>query len=590
MASSTEAAAAASGSSARTFSQVVFTDIPHSYPPATVVTCSYNLTTAFQPNPRDWVGIFKVGWSTTKDYHTFVWVEPCLDVVGQQSLTRQAVFKDYYLPKDEIEFYQFCYVDSTGQVRGASTPFCFRNPVEQSLESSPDDDLLVIQTQEQLEQSVREKAELQKELEKLMEEKEALKSALQKEQQETASLRGQNEQKEKEKSQLMEEMEQIKGQNQDLKSSIEQQQEEMDHLKEEMKQMEIQKQVTAEQTKMSQSVSLDGALRQNEEKYSRAVMKINQLKEEREGLRQTIDAQSEEISMLKAKIRELERELFMAKDSIQLVQVDLQSCEKEKERLSAELQRLQSLAHNMDNVKRENQELCRRLSEQETPQSCPDEDLRAQCQTLTSQLQDAQAKLAAEREGSKNTKTRAEYLDRELREVREQLETVIRSLEVEQRKSSKQELQLCEANEMIADQSSTIEEKDKVIRLLSHEKEELTRENQNLGSDIEELRRVYADLHAAPPADSQQQQQQQQQQQPQPQPDPSETVENLYENIGDPEEEPALVCRHCHESFPITPEELEQHEQSHRICPFCTMMCDNMEQSVFEDHVYSHEL
>lgn len=41
------------------FSQVVFTDIPHSYPPSTHITCCY--TAAFQPDPRDWVGIFKVG-------------------------------------------------------------------------------------------------------------------------------------------------------------------------------------------------------------------------------------------------------------------------------------------------------------------------------------------------------------------------------------------------------------------------------------------------------------------------------------------------------------------------------------------------
>jgi len=57
------------------------------------------------------------------------------------------VLSEYYLPKDEIEFYQFCYVDSGGQVRGASTPFCFRNPAEQSGESSTDEDLLVIITQ-----------------------------------------------------------------------------------------------------------------------------------------------------------------------------------------------------------------------------------------------------------------------------------------------------------------------------------------------------------------------------------------------------------------------------------------------------------
>lgn len=116
--------AAATGSSARNFSQVVFVDIPHSYPPSAPVTCSYTLTDAFKSSSRDWVGIFKVrkwekmttfffflksgrriretlsdliffqvGWSTTKDYHTFVWAEPCLDVGGQQPVTCQAVFR-----------------------------------------------------------------------------------------------------------------------------------------------------------------------------------------------------------------------------------------------------------------------------------------------------------------------------------------------------------------------------------------------------------------------------------------------------------------------------------------------------------------
>lgn len=52
--------AAAHDSSTRTFSQVVFTNIPHSYPPSTVVTCHYTLTAGYKPHPRDWVGIFKV--------------------------------------------------------------------------------------------------------------------------------------------------------------------------------------------------------------------------------------------------------------------------------------------------------------------------------------------------------------------------------------------------------------------------------------------------------------------------------------------------------------------------------------------------
>lgn len=41
----------------------------------------------------------------------------------------------YYLPKDD-EYYQFCYVDQDGQIRGASVPFQFRTEIE--------DDMLVI--------------------------------------------------------------------------------------------------------------------------------------------------------------------------------------------------------------------------------------------------------------------------------------------------------------------------------------------------------------------------------------------------------------------------------------------------------------
>ncbi|KAM6898688.1 calcium-binding and coiled-coil domain-containing protein 2 isoform 2-T2 [Lycodopsis pacificus] len=593
----------AADSTARTFSQVVFTDTPYSYPPSTSVTCCYTLTTAYQPNSRDWVGIFKVGWSTTKDYHTFVWVEPSLDVVGQQSATRQAVFTEYYLPKDELDFYQFCYVDSTGQVRGASTPFHFKNPAGQNPESSMDEDLMVITTQQQVELSRHERAELQKELDQIRGENETLKNNLQMEQQQAASMKGQNEQKEKEMSRLVREMDQIKEQNENLKSTLQQQVKETDDLKEEMMK---QQRDAAEQN--NQSLSLDGASRLNEthaqEKYDRAVMKIKLLKEEREQLRRIVDAQSQETDMLNSKLKEQERQLLKMGDSIQLLKVDLQSSEKEKERLSAELLRSQSLAHDMDDVKTENQELCRRLARQMTLQNCSDDELKVKCQTLDGQLQDARRKLAAEREETKNTKRQAESLEKDLQEVRVQLEKVASTCVDAQRIRDKQELQLtmerdamADARETLADKDGLIEEKEQMIMLVRHEKEELARDNQTLMSDIEGLRRAYAELQAPPPADSPHLQpdtntsaandwQQQQQESP-------EQADNPYENIdmGAGTEEESLVCRHCQECFPcITRNELEQHESSHRLCPFCTMVCDNMEQSVFEDHVYSHEL
>lgn len=54
--------------------------------------------------------------------------------------------------------------------------------------------------------------------------------------------------------------------------------------------------------------------------------------------------------------------------------------------------------------------------------------------------------------------------------------------------------------------------------------------------------------------------------------------------------EQARVCRHCQERFPgISEDELASHEQAHKVCPFCTLICDALSQAEFEDHVYDHE-
>ncbi|XP_060950340.1 calcium-binding and coiled-coil domain-containing protein 2 isoform X1 [Limanda limanda] len=591
--------AAAAPPPVRTFSQVVFSNIPQSYPPSTSLTCHY--TAAFQPHPRDWVGIFKVGWNSAKDYHTFVWVEPGLDVVGQESVSRQTVFKDYYLPKDEMEFYQFCYIDVTGQVRGASTPFCFKSPEEQSLTSRLDDDILVVTTQEQVDQSVRERDELQKDLDQIRQENETLKLALEKEQQDAAVLKEQNEEKEREKSHLVEEMGQNKEEIENLTSTLQQKLQEMSTLKEELlaqitKHLELEQHRASEQETLS--LSSDRAAAENQkhtqEKYDRAVMKINQMKDEQKALKGTIDVQSQEIAKLNCKVREGERELLKTEDSVQLLQVDLQSSEKQKDRLDAELQRL---TLNMEEVKRENQQLCRRLTQQETQQQSAEDPgsaagpLQARCQALASQLQDAQVKLATERDDTRNTKRQVVALNEELSHMKRQLENTVAVCDEDRRKSNKLELQLREALEALVDKDGFIEETEQKMRLVRQENEALTRENNDLRSNMEGLRSAYADLNAAPTGDS-----------PHVQPAAAAPAantssppapEHLYHVIADvaePEEE-LLVCRHCQESFPgITRGELEQHEESHRVCPFCTVICDLMEQSVFEDHVYSHNL
>uniref|UniRef100_A0A674CU68 Calcium binding and coiled-coil domain 2 n=1 Tax=Salmo trutta TaxID=8032 RepID=A0A674CU68_SALTR len=534
-----------------TFSQVVFQEIPHSYTPSTAVTCCYTLTAAIQQNPRDWVGIFKVGWSTTKDYYTFVWIEPSLDLITQDANRKQVLFSAYYLPKDEAEFYQFCYIDSNGQVRGASTPFCFKTSGEQSTDGSLENDLLVITTQEKVEQREREKDEMVMELGQLKEQNEILRGVLKEQQQEIDCLKLSNDELYKADGNLEK-----------------QQQKSREH-----------EQLTQKAKSMEDSHKGQESLTPICEKYEQALSKIKQLKKEREELKGKVEVQSVEIAQLSPRLRDSEQESYRLKDHIQLLQVDLQSSEKEKEKLS--------------DLKTENKALHRSLSEQghQPQQEMVDSDLKVQYQALLGQLQEARTQLQKELQASNNTRRRAEQAEGELVKVNECTNLIVlRSTQAEQ-KSSKLEMQLLEFHRVI-------EEKESMAEIAKVEKEELFRENQDLKRNVERLRKEFADIQAAPVS----------MQHPNPygsSTDPTPTEEQQQDTLaaflhfGNPYETPgpatnvdlSLTCRHCHECFPgITPNELELHEESHRVCPFCTLICDGMEQTKYEEHVYSHEL
>uniref|UniRef100_A0A8C8K3R4 SKICH domain-containing protein n=1 Tax=Oncorhynchus tshawytscha TaxID=74940 RepID=A0A8C8K3R4_ONCTS len=544
------------------FSQVVFQEIPNSYVSNVALTCCYTLTAAIQPNPRDWVGIFKVGWSTTKDYHTFVWVEPSLDLIGLEPVRKQVLFTAYYLPKDDSAFYQFCYVDSNGQVRGASTPFCFKTPGEQSTDCSLENDLLVIITQEKVEQREREKEE------------------------------------------LVMELGQLKEQNETLRSALKEQQQEIDHLKlsnEELYQADGNTENARKHEELTQNTKLmDDSHRGQEsltticEKYEQALIKIKQLKKEREELKGKIEVQSVEIAPLSPRLKESEQESHKLKDHIQLLQVDLQSSEKEKEKLSAALHRVCGVTHDLQDLKTGNKALRRSLSEQEQqPLQMVDSDWKEQYQALLGQLEEAQTLLHKELQASNKIRKRADQAERELEELKECMESTAMTSDQTKQKSSKLEVQLSELNKII-------EEKENMAEIAKVEKEELSRENQDLKRDIERLRKEFDDVQAAPvPL-----------QHPNPygsSTDPTPNKEQQQEALADSlhswnpyetpgtatnlEEELSLECRHCHESFPgITQDELELHEHSHRVCPFCMLICDGMEQALYEDHVYSHEV
>ncbi|XP_061666904.1 calcium-binding and coiled-coil domain-containing protein 2 isoform X2 [Syngnathoides biaculeatus] len=305
-------------SSTPSFSQVAFRDVPHSYPPATPVICSYTLAANFHPSPRDWVGIFKVGWSTTKDYHTFVWVESSGDSSQEQSSTRHASFKDYYLPKDELDFYQFCYVDSSGQVRGASTPFCFRVPDsedKQSAENSEDNDLLVITTQEQVEQSNRENAALKDEVRQIRERNEELEETIRGERREMEILKDKQDE-------LVSELHRAEEQNERLLRTLQEQREEIQRLKEEMSihvtnQVLLQEQNLAESARSDPNPEDDGGLLLQVERQLReahaAIAEKDAIIEEKKNLTSLLEGHNQELAeenrKLNCDIEELQKTL-----------------------------------------------------------------------------------------------------------------------------------------------------------------------------------------------------------------------------------------------------------------------------------------
>ncbi|XP_036399499.1 calcium-binding and coiled-coil domain-containing protein 2 [Megalops cyprinoides] len=581
-----------------TYSQVVFSDVPQSYPPNIPVKCGYAMTAAFQPHRRDWVGIFKVGWNTTRDYYTFVWATPSADPMGEEPLGQHVMFDAYYLPKEDGEFYQFCYVDSSGQVRGASIPFRFESPPESSLEYSMGSDLLVITTQEQVEQVEKEKEELHKEMEKQKETVEILRSELDERLLEIRRLRDSN-------TELAESV-----------GRLEQEQAQSKKEREEERELWAQQQQRERETLLSQQGAIQVQLAQSsmglefqrgkeelqqtvstlQEKYERAVSKISQLKQERDELKEKGEAQEVEITQLSSRVRELEQEkqqgheeLCKLQDNIQLLQVDLQSSQKECVKLAGELRGLRVQADEAEGLRRENQALQRTLSGQEEHKR-EDDGRQAQCEALASELQEVKAKLCQEKRSSEEARRRAEQARQELQEAKEDLEQRIISFQQKEMINNKVEIQLMEARQTIAEQAN-------IVEIVQGEKKELSQENQDLRRDNQRLRDELAHLQAAsPPASIPLQY---------PNPYSPQSVPSgtqspgtgslLYENVVDT---PAIqdtaeelrVCRYCQEIFPdISQQELEQHEGSHKVCPFCMFICDSMEQREFEEHVYSHE-
>jgi len=109
------------------FSQVIFLEVKDTYAPGENVECKYKVTNALHPHARDRVCLFRLGWISPQDYKTYMWALCPNDYTAGTVFDSMITFSAAFVPQESSEnYYQFCYINHQDQIRGASTPFQFK--------------------------------------------------------------------------------------------------------------------------------------------------------------------------------------------------------------------------------------------------------------------------------------------------------------------------------------------------------------------------------------------------------------------------------------------------------------------------------
>ncbi|KAM9308522.1 tax1-binding protein 1 [Gastrophryne carolinensis] len=301
------------------FAHVIFQNVAKSYLPSAPLECHYTLTQYIRPHPKDWVGIFKVGWSTARDYYTFLWSPMPENYMSDSTRDCVLTFQGYYLPNDDGEFYQFCYVTHKGEIRGASTPFQFRtsSPIDEllTMEDEGHSDMLVVTTKAGL---------LELKIEKAMKEKEELQKITAVLERESVQLREQVEIQERELSRERERSDQLASERDAMLQASETLQVENEEVKKACKEM------------ASKILQLEEDL-----------LSVTQKAIEKET---ELDSHKDKLKKVNLDKEQLELQLKNEKDEKELYKIHLKNTEIENTKLLTEVQTLKNLDVNKENL------------------------------------------------------------------------------------------------------------------------------------------------------------------------------------------------------------------------------------------------
>ncbi len=74
------------------YAQVIFQDILESYAVDSNVECRYTITSVLVPTEKDWVGLYKVGWRSPKEYVCFEYSPLSSGEEGKKFVDNRIVF------------------------------------------------------------------------------------------------------------------------------------------------------------------------------------------------------------------------------------------------------------------------------------------------------------------------------------------------------------------------------------------------------------------------------------------------------------------------------------------------------------------
>ena len=345
--------------------KVNFVNVPGGFKPGETILVFYKLADAYVVHGRDWVGLFRVGWSSSRDYYTFEWAS----TKDEEGRERSVKFTGSRLPPDDGLFYQFCYVSKSGAIKGASRPFQFSTSIRgtvsddlEVVEINEEDSLLLLRSKQDAQVS-----ELEKKVTELMQTKTNVEESF-------VKVKTENERVHSEKNELQNEIQELQVQLEDAKVKMAEMAELISNLKEDI-------------------TSKDGII-------SNQNTVIEDFKEKLSSFEDTFKERGHEFEQLQKSKDALKHELDDVTSHLQQIQVF--SDRKEDELITAQ--------NRIKQLKEENETLVAEKVESET-------HLRTHC----SQLEESQRKLEEEKEALIG---RSEYYEAEAERNQQTIEVM----------------------------------------------------------------------------------------------------------------------------------------------------------------------